>query len=395
MLVLARTYPNAAIPILGLWAERLTVAATEFARPVVVSPVPYVPPAIPMAAISRFRKVPAYTERSGVPVYHPRVPPLPGYAFHRIEARVLYPFIKRAVDRVVKRHRIDLIHAHFIYPEGVIAARIGRRLGVPVVTTEHALWLPWLDQYPSVRRQVLEALETIEVVTAVSSALSRTILSVSPGQTVALLPNLVDDAVFQPSSDGVPRDPDRVLFVGVIRHVKGLDVLVHALPILMRRRPNAHVVVVGSAFFRSYTKDLRRVEHLIRDLGLEDRIRFVGQASPSEVAEHMRRSAVLAVPSRRESFSAVTVEALATGTPVVATRCGGPEEIIVDAALGRLVPTEDPNALADALADVMESPELHPALSLRAYAQTRWGHVATVQRLRQIYQRALEPEAAP
>lgn len=384
VLVLARSYPNAELPILGIWAERLTEASTEIARPVVISPVGYVPPGMPVDSFARFRRIPKRDERRGIPIRYPRVPALPGYTLHTLDARLSYPFVRRAAEKLAREHDIRLIHAHFIYPEGVIAARLGRRLGIPVVTTEHAWWTPWMERYASVRRQVLKALPHIRLITAVSDALRRTIVDVAgPDVRVDLLPNMVDEDVFV-TPDGSSRDPDRVLFVGVVRHVKGLDILVRAMPHLMRRRPGAHLVVVGDPFFRQYQKDTERVQALVRELGLEERVRFTGGASPAEVAEHMRNAAVLAIPSRRESFPTVTLEALATGTPVVATRCGGPEEIL-DERVGRLVPVEDPVALAEALGEVMARPAAYPPEVLRTYCIKRWGREATVERLRSVY----------
>ena len=83
------------------------------------------------------------------------------------------------------------------------------------------------------------------------------------------------------------------------------------------------------------------------------------------------------LPSRAESFGAVLVEALASGTPVVATRCGGPEDI-VDPAVGRLVPCDDPDALADALLSVLRDPGSYPAATLRERALERfaWPRIA-------------------
>lgn len=119
----------------------------------------------------------------------------------------------------------------------------------------------------------------------------------------------------------------QLLFVGLIRHMKGLDVFfLRALASLIVKRPEFRLLVVGAAFYRSYQKDQEAVQRLAVELGIADRIRFAVELSPREVAETMRRSAVLVVQSRRETFSAVTAEAIACGTPVVATRCGGPEE---------------------------------------------------------------------
>src|SRR5262249_62288753 len=89
------------------------------------------------------------------------------------------------------------------------------------------------------------------------------------------------------------------------------------------------------------------------ELGMSDHVTFLGHRSPLEVAQAMAKSTVVVLPSRAESFGSVLVEALACGTPVVATRCGGPEDIVND-DVGKLVPKEDARALADGLLSVLE-----------------------------------------
>jgi glycosyltransferase involved in cell wall biosynthesis len=98
---------------------------------------------------------------------------------------------------------------------------------------------------------------------------------------------------------------------------------------------------------------------------------------------------VVAVPSRRESFSSVTAEALACGTPVVATRCGGPEEIL-DADCGRLVPVGNSDALADGILGVLAEPERYEADRLRASVVGRFGWDAAVARVGALYDAVLD-----
>ena len=388
ILVLARTFPNSALPGQGLWVARMVHAALPVAAPVVVSPIPQVLPGVPVPEWLQLRRVPQHASRDGVEVLHPRVPGGLVHFTHSLDARLALPKLRGLVLRLHLEQRIDLIHAHLIYPEGVIAAEIGRILGVPVVTTEHANWRPWLDDHPKVRAQVLDALPGIRIVTAVSEVTRRSILEVAGASArVELLPNVLDDAVFvAPTRE--PRVCGRVLFVGVVRRVKGLDGLVRALPMLLAHEPKAHLRVIGATLTPSHRRDENDVRKLVASLRLSDRIEFVGHLEPREVSAEMRRAAVLAVPSRRESFSSVTIEALASGLPVVATRCGGPEELLDDSA-GRLIPVEDPEAMSAALGEVLRSAELFDPLKLRALVVPRYGFAATTGRLLRLYQSAL------
>lgn len=389
ILVLARNFPNPAFPTLGLWTERLVQAAGLVADSTVIAPVPWGPPFLPLETARRFRRVPRRLVRQHVEVHYPKVLLPPGYRLHALEARLQYPWVRRVADRIRREFPFDLIHAHFIFPEGVMASRLGQRYAVPVVTTEHALWQPWLERWPAARKQVLAALPGIARVTAVSEAVRGTIEAIAGKRArISLLPNVVDETVFHAPGAAERWDPDQILFVGAVRYVKGLDVLLRAMAWLTPVRPSLRLLVLGEAVYGQWRRDELAVQELCRELGLNDRVRFAGRASPDAVAAAMRASAALVVPGRRESFSAVAIEALASGTPVVATRCGGPEEILTGET-GVLVDPDDPEALGRGIDAVLRARAQYEPGSLRHVAVSRFGMNATAQRLRALYSEVL------
>lgn len=385
VLVLSRHYPNPAFPGLGLWVQRMVTAAKPVAEPVVVAPVPWSPPGLAVSDLARLRRVPPRLVANGVEVHHPRV--LAGHSLrlHALDARLAYPFVRRLGDRLHAAQPFDLIHAHFIFPDGAVAARLGRRYGLPVATTEHAFWLPWLREHPAVARQVRRALPHLHTITVESERVREQVAAMAgTGPRVALLPGVLDDQVFVAPGPDEPWEGDQVLFVGLIRRVKGLDVLIRAMAALAAKRPRARLLVIGAGILRGYRPDERDAHALAARLGLGDRVRFAGEASPGEVAAAMRASAVVAVPSRRETFCTVAAEALASGTPVVATRCGGPEDIVT-AEDGLLVPVEDAEALAGALEQVLATRERFDRTKLHARAVARFGMAAASIRLQRFY----------
>ncbi len=375
------------MPALGIWVERIVQVSTALVDPTVIAPVPYVPPGIPVDTLARYRRIERQRD-DGFAVYYPRIPVPPGRLLHAYEARLAYPVVRRVADALHRVRPFDLIHAHFIYPEAVMGERLARRYGIPVLCTEHAAWLPWLDTYPQVRRQVLRALPQLAVVTAPSEAARRSIVAVAGAQVgTMMLPDMVDEEVFTTRNPG-RWDPDQILFVGAVRRVKGLDVLVRALALLLPRRPSLRLTVVGEPFLPEWRRDERQLRRLVDALGLRPHVHFAGLASPAEVAATMRRSALLVVPARRESFSAVAAEALACGTPVVATRCGGPEDIVTSDT-GRLVAVDDPEALATGIENVLAARSSFDPEVLRRSAVSRFGRAAALARLRALYERVL------
>ena len=134
VLVLARAYPNDVFPTLGLWTEQPTVRLAQRCDMRVVSPVPWCPPLPPLARLeqyARFRRVPVRDRRHGVEIAHPRFFVGPGTSLYALEARAYASGIRRPVEQLRKNFPFDLVHAHFIYPEGVVAHGLARRYGVP------------------------------------------------------------------------------------------------------------------------------------------------------------------------------------------------------------------------------------------------------------------------
>lgn len=156
----------------------------------------------------------------------------------------------------------------------------------------------------------------------------------------------------------VPTPPARrerdgsVLFVGRLEPDKGVDVLLRAFATVARARPEARLRVVGAGAERV------PLERLARELGLAERVEFLGHVPRADVRPLFERAVALALPSRGESFGQVNLEAMAAGTPVVTTpRVIGSRDYLEDGANGRLVPPDDPAALAAALLDLLAKPD--------------------------------------
>jgi glycosyltransferase involved in cell wall biosynthesis len=143
-----------------------------------------------------------------------------------------------------------------------------------------------------------------------------------------------------------------VVFVGRLRKYKGAQILLRALPGVLRRVPEARLSVVGDGPYRS------RLEALAHSLGIADRVEFLGVRSQAEKVEILNRALVLVAPSPREGWGLTVIEANACGAPVVASRSPGLVESVRDGETGILVPHGDPEALAGAIARLLEDKPL-------------------------------------
>lgn len=383
VLVLSRSYPSRVLPNFGLWVARPVRLLAQTCDMEVVCPVPWCPPLprLPqLATYTRFRDVPRSAVDEGVRVHHPRMAVGLGQSLYAVEDRTYELAVRATADRVWAEAPFDLIHASFSYPDGAVAHRLSQRYGVPFVVVEHAPWTPAWMRKRHVRSAAVGAARAADMVVPVSRATLASIVAFAgPDVRATVVPNGYDEAVFHPGGE---RDPDKVLFVGLLNFNKGLDVLFRAVQLLAESRPRIRLVVVGGAFYRDTAEQGVRLRAMVDALGLRNRVEFTGELPPRDVAAHMRSSALLVLPSHLESFGAVLVEALGCGTPVVATRCGGPEDIVTE-EVGRLVPVGDAPALAAGIGAVLDTRWSHEAIRRYAAERFRWSEVA--DRLRGVY----------
>jgi teichuronic acid biosynthesis glycosyltransferase TuaC len=391
VLVLSRSYPSDLLPTLGLWVERPTVLLAESCDVRVVSAVPWWPPLPgvgPLRQYARFRGIPRHEVRDGVEIVRPRFLAGLGRSLYTFEARATYHGIRGTVDRMRERFPFDLIHAHMIYPEGAISHRLARRYGVPFVVTEHAPWTEQWFAHSAVRREALAAARAAASLLPVSTSVRDTIASYTGDpKRLRVIPVGVDPEAF-PLGSAEGRAADQILFAGWINYTKGIDVLLRAIELIERRGQPGRLLLAGGAIYRDTRLQEEQLRALADSLELGDRVTFLGHRPPAEIARLMAESAVVVLPSRAESFGAVLVEALASGTPVVATRCGGPEDIVND-DVGILVPPEDPEELADALVTVLERRERYRPAALREHAVSHFGLERVAEQVHAAYLQAV------
>lgn len=179
----------------------------------------------------------------------------------------------------------------------------------------------------------------------------------------------------------LPREAKVVALIGSLTPSKGLLGFIDAARQLKQSLPGVAFVVVGGAAAKSY---LRSVEARLEETGLVEDFHFLGWRS--DIASILSAADVLAVSAEQEAFGRTLVEAMAAEVPIVATRCGGPEEIVADGETGLLVPVGDAEAMARALLQVLVNPDYAYRLGIagRIRAESLFGvetYVASLQNL--------------
>ena len=264
--------------------------------------------------------------------------------------------------------RCDIIHAH-VFEAGLPAVLIGRFHRIPVVVTEHWTLFPkkLLDMFSVWKASI--AFRWARLVMPVSHSLQQAIKAYGIKARFHVVPNVVDTQLFYLNSSPQSKNQslNRLLFVGLLdlSHKKGVPYLLQALGQLRQQRDDWQLDIIGDGPPRA------EYERLAIDLGLGDKITFHGLKSKREVADFMRQAHLFVVPSLFETFAAVAAEALATGTPVLSTRCGGPEEFIVD-DVGMLVPPGDAEALCKGLNYMLDRLKCFSPDRISRYARERF-----------------------
>lgn len=282
--------------------------------------------------------------------------------------------------RQIRKERVDVVHAHWIVPQGLIARFLSLlNGGVPFVVTSHGADLFALRgrAFDWLRGWTVKRAAYCTVVSAVMhDAMKR--IGIDEGR-VSVLPMGID--LKQRFSPGEVESsvPDRLLFVGRLVEKKGLRFLLEAMPLVLAERPRAHLMIAG---FGPEESNLRS---LVRRLGLADNVEFLGPVSQEGLPALYRSAALFVAPfvesasGDQEGLGLVTIEALGCGCPVIAGNVPAVSDI-----LGRwpdcIVDPRDINALASGILDALRDPAAarENAFRIRSdlYARMDWSVIA-------------------
>ena len=323
--------------------------------------------------------VPQHEVMDGVGVWRTWFPARnpPGWALHTLGS--LPRFLQRARDA-------DILHAQDIasVPPGMVARA---RTGAPLVTTFHtshflwraerALWKPVLGRF----------VRTSDYALAASTAIARVAEGLASGVPVEALTNGVETALFRPVPPSLPATERWRLVVPRRLFAKnGVEYLVRAMPYIVER-VDAEAVVVGDG------PERERLGELVRELGMTDRVTFLGKRRNEEMPGLLSSGNLAVFPSLMEATSVAALEAMACELPVAASRVGGLPEI-VDDEVGGLFEAADPRSLAAVVVRLLESGRLEDlGRRARACVVERWSNDRLAERHLDIYRSLLDRRA--
>lgn len=350
----------------------------------VIAPVPWFPFRNgTFGKYARWARAPKREWRDGIEVRHPRyfLPPKAGMSH---APRALARCLRREVDRLTREGwDFDFIDSHYFYPDGVAAVDVAAALGKPVAVTARGTDVNLIPSHPGPRRKILNAAVKADAVIAVAQALKDELVRLgAPEQKVCVLPNGVDLERFRPLDRASIRSEMRLagpalLSAGHLIARKGHGLVIEAL----RHIPEAVLLIAGDG------KERAALEARAGAAGVADRVRLLGAVAPEAMPRIYNAADLLVLASSREGWPNVLLEAMACGTPCVATDVWGSAEVIRDPAAGRLVSERTPDAVADAVKEALaDPPDRH---ATRRYAQAHsWNE--TVDGMATVFSRLTE-----
>ncbi len=356
--------------------------------------------------------------------YGNRVVHIPAGPEHPLPKKELAGYLPQFVEGIQKFARekgihYDLIHSHY-WMSGIAAEKLKEAWDVPIVHMFHTLGLmknrvamSEAEMEGEYRTQgehrVLEIADCVIAATLAEQSQLQFLYHASEDKIVVIPPG-VDTSHFYPipadeakCAIGVPEDDRMLLFVGRIEPLKGVDTLIRAIAHMRTtgitdQYPHYLSIIGGDpdAKAREMNTEMTRLQLLSHELGLQDLVVFLGKRAQSSLPYYYSAADVLIMPSHYESFGMVALEAMACGTPVVASQVGGLAFLIQDGETGFVVPGGDHLALSERLTQLIKEPDLRQRLGEQAaaYAQDySWENISA--KILDLYNEVLSVQAMP
>lgn len=389
ILSISATFPSVADPSRGGFVkERLrALGALDGTDLRVLSPTPWFPPVRAFKKWYRWSQYPHQEEVAGIPTTRPRyfLPPKIGGFFH---PQLMDVAIAPKVDQLYAEFKFDVIDAHWVYPAGAWAIKLGNRYGVPVVMTGRGEDIAKFPELPFVGKKIRWALPQAAGCIGVSTEISSKMIDCGARpDRVCTIPNGIDSQQFFPkerdqcrAACDLPHDVPVVLSVGDRLEIKGFHLVAQAMAEVRKRFPTAIYVIVGGPgrFGRDHTES---IDAVIREYDLVGAVRMVGAKPHHELIDWYNSADLYVAMSSREGSPNVVLESLACGTPAIGTNIGGIADELSQGNVGRVVEQRTATAAANAIIAELERPRDRNAVA-NAMASRSWH--ATASQVRQF-----------
>ncbi len=288
------------------------------------------------------------------------------------------------------RKRPDIIHAHFT-EQGCMAVALAEKEQIPLVITEHSTDMVEKKISGKLRKYAGKSYAAAEKVIAVSSCLACK-MEQRTGKCCEVIPNIVSNDVLKQSNiikTGIQNKKRMIqdcfgfVMTGSLIDRKCPQLLLEAFACLYKKYPDICLGFIGSG------EKKKELETYVKRMGLEKAVRFYGVLSRTEIAKVYQEYDCFVLPSELETFGVVYIEAMAAGLPVIATRCGGPEDFVTDET-GYLIAVNQKQELINAMEKMYHRRGEFQEETIQKYAKEHFSEEAVAARLTDVYRQVLK-----
>lgn len=355
LLVITHSFPTKNNPVAAIFLLNQLKELKKYCEIKVIFPYAYVPKIRIFNPYYRFSKVPSKERVGGIEVYHPKYIMIPRMLFKlkllhfylAIESFFSYLASKKTTEKITEEWNPDIIHLHGVLGEGLLGRRLKRKYKKPLLVTTYGDDINrYLKQIPS-NFLVKSALKSSDAIICQSRFLQNEIENRISGKKLFIIPMgaLLDK--FKPKGKnkarkvlGLPKDKKIILFIGHLFERKGVEYLISALRLVIKKEKNTLCLIIGSGHSEN------RLKKMASELNLDNYTKFLGQKTHDEIVPYMNACDIFVLPSLSEGLPVVLCEALAAGKPVVATKVAGTPELVTK-DVGFIVRPKDSNDLSE------------------------------------------------
>jgi len=355
LLVFSTLFPNKNQPNAGIFIKERMFRVAQHIPVVVVSPRPWFPGQSLIRLIKPHFRPDAgnFEVQEGIDVYYPKFISIPGY-FKWLDGYFLAFSTFFLIRKIKKEFQFTIIDAHFAYPDGFAATKLGKWLSVPVTITMRGTEVRHI-RTNNLKAYLKKAFSDAKKVFSVSGSLKQEALSLAiPKDKITVIGNGVDTKKFyRIDSEQIRKDlllniNDKVMVtVGGLVERKGFHRIIELIPHLLKKHPSLHYLIVGGASAEGdWTGKLKS---MVKELHLEKQVTFLGIMPPEKIKNILSAADIFVLSTRNEGWANVFLEAMACGLPVITTDVGGNAEVVKHKDLGVIVPFGESNQLQEAI----------------------------------------------
>jgi L-malate glycosyltransferase len=376
LLIIPSYYPNSYNPIDGIYfkvqAESLKTAGLKIG---VVAPI-----IIKHYVLKRERRIDFGYKitHNGIPTYLYQFPSFPIFKKANDLLRLYYG--KKLFRKYIIMNGLpDIIHLHS-FENGILTRWIKKIYKIQYVTTEHSsgfqrkIYTKWKLQLAIKAYQ-----ETIKLVT-VSTALKNTLKRLFDIEAITI-GNMIDIDFFVPITEEKKYD---FITVGGLQPTKNYPLLIDSFGHVCGKYPELRLAIVGNGPLKD------QINNKIEKSDFTQNIEMLGSQSPSEILHLLNQSSIFVSSSKIETFGVAIIEAMSCGLPVVSTKSGGPEDLIIDESFGILC-DHNPESLYNAMINVFENIDYYNNNKIREYIINNFSSQAVCNQLQSIYKEVVNP----